>query len=210
MNSGKLVFAQITQHLPLTTFRRCVARYGGDAQGRELLLSGSVSRHGVCSINLSGKPARHRVLSASSGGQALPHGNSGRVSRSTLADANETRDWRIFADFAQALIARARQLYRQDEPSALELEQTVYALDSTPSTCVWRCFLGPSFVGTKARSSCTRCWICAATSLRSSTSPGQGCTMSTSSTFCFPSPVPSTSWIVAMSTSLVSTAWLKA
>jgi len=77
-------------------------------------------------------------------------GIRGRVSRSTLADANESHGWRIFADFAQILIARARLLYAHDSFGA-ELQLSAYALDSTPSICVWRCFPGLASASARAR-----------------------------------------------------------
>ena len=90
-------------------------------------------------------------------------GFRGKVARSTLADANESRDWRIFADFAQRLIAIARGLYVR-EPMGVDLEQSLYALDSTTiDLCLRLCFPGHGFGDARPPSSCTRCWICAAT-----------------------------------------------
>jgi hypothetical protein len=70
------------------------------------------------------------MLSEGHAREALPYGNKGKVSRSTLADANENRDWRIYSDFAQILIHEARRLYVDDD-FGLELKETVYALDSS-------------------------------------------------------------------------------
>ena len=128
-------------------------------------------------------------------------GIKSRVSRSTLADANEVRDWRIYADFAQSLIGIARRLYarrtvrRRSEGHGLRLWMP------PPSTCVCRCFPGRRFARPRRPSSCTRCWICAATSPRFSTSAMASCTTSMSWTCCCPSRAPSTSWIEVTSTS---------
>lgn len=86
-------------------------------------------------------------------------GFRGNISRSTLADANETRDWRIYADFAQVLIHIARGLYKDDE-FGVELDNTVYALDSTTiDLCL--CFPGLGFANKKEPLSCIHCWTCA-------------------------------------------------
>ncbi len=96
-----------------------------------LLLLGAVSGHGLRATDLSREPARHRGLPCVRCRAKLYHlGFRGKVARSTLADANETRDWRIFADFAHMLIAIARPLYAGD-PMGVDLEQSLYALDST-------------------------------------------------------------------------------
>ena len=96
----------------------------------ELLLLESVSRHGFRPTDLQRKPARYRSLLTLPTEQALSYGIRSKVSRSTLADANELRDWRIYADFAQVLIRIARPLYA-DDPLGVELDQNLYALDST-------------------------------------------------------------------------------
>src|ERR1035441_852616 len=89
-----------------------------------LLVLGPVAGDEFCSTHLQGEPAGYRGVSA------LHMGLRGRVARSTLADANETHDWRIYADFAQVLIGIARPLYAGD-PIGVDLNQSVYALDST-------------------------------------------------------------------------------
>src|ERR1019366_2043266 len=97
----------------------------------DFLLLGSVSGNGVRTVDLPRQPARYRSVPAFDAGQALSHmGFRGKVARSTLADANESRDWRIYADFAQVLIGAARPLYAHD-PIGVDLEQSLYALDST-------------------------------------------------------------------------------
>ena len=96
----------------------------------ELHLLGPVSGDGFRPINLSRESAGHRDLPGRGRWQAVPMGFRTSVARSTLADANESRDWRIFADFAQTLIAAARRLYAR-EPLAVDLDESLYALDST-------------------------------------------------------------------------------
>ncbi len=130
MNQGQTVFSQLTSFLPLHDFRRCVDRY----QGHYRVRSFSCLDHYLCLFfaqltyreSLRDIEACLRAMRPK-----LYHmGIRSLVSRSTLAEANEKRDWRIYADFAQILIHKARQLY-QDEPLAVELDDTVYALDST-------------------------------------------------------------------------------
>jgi hypothetical protein len=93
-------------------------------QGQELRLLGSISHNGFCSTNLSREPARYRSLPPYGSGQTLSHGLS-------LSNANQVRDWRIYADFAQVLISLARSLYINDD-FGIHLKKTVYAPDATP------------------------------------------------------------------------------
>ena len=130
MNSGRTIFAQVMDFLPLTEFRRCVERYRGDYK----VQSFSCWDQFLCLAfaQFTGRESLRDIEACLRSQQSkLYHlGFRGRISRNTLAHANETRDWRIFADFARALIAQARLLYR-DEPLGVELHQTLYALDST-------------------------------------------------------------------------------
>ena len=149
MNLGKLVFAQITQHLPLTTFRRCVARYGGGHKVKSF----SCLDHYLC-LAFAQLTYREslRDIEACLRAQAdkLYHmGIKSRVSRSTLADANESRDWRIYADFAQSLIAIARRLYAEDS-FGVDLKDTVYALDASTIDLCLSVFAWAPFRSTKA------------------------------------------------------------
>jgi hypothetical protein len=130
MYAGTFLFAQLLDYLPRRAFQRCVQRYRGNYRSRTfscldqflcLAFAQLTSRSSLRDIEL--------CLNALS--PKLYHvGFRGPIARTTLAKANETRDWRIYADFAQILIARARQLYAGD-PLALALGQTVYAFDST-------------------------------------------------------------------------------
>jgi hypothetical protein len=130
MHQGQLVFAQIMKHLPLTTFRRCVARYAGEYK----VQSFSCLDQYLCMAfaQLTYRESL-RDIEACLRAQAtkLYHlGIRGNIARNTLANANATRDWRIYADFAHSLIGIARGLYAE-EPFGIELDETVYALDAT-------------------------------------------------------------------------------
>lgn len=130
MHQGRYVFAQLMQHLPWHTFRRAVAKYDGNRYVKRF----SCMDQYLCMAfaQLTGRESLRDIEVCLRAHQAkLYHlGIRSRVARSTLADANELRDWRIYAEFAQGLIATARSLYA-DEPLGLELVQTAYALDST-------------------------------------------------------------------------------
>ncbi len=130
MNTGRTVFAQLMDFLPLHDFRCCVERYRGDYK----VQSFSCLDQFLCLAfaQLTYRESLRDIEACLRAQQSkLYHmGLRGGVSRNNLAHANEHRDWRIFADFAQGLIATARQLYR-NEPFAVELDDTVYALDST-------------------------------------------------------------------------------
>ena len=130
MYSGKLVFAQLMDHLPLHTFRRCVARY----PGRYPTLTFSHFDQFLCMAfaQLTFRESLRDIETCLRAHSAkLYHlGIRGGIARSTLADANEGRHWRIYQDFALSLIQSARKLYAQDD-FGVELTNTVYALDST-------------------------------------------------------------------------------
>jgi hypothetical protein len=127
---GQLVFAQLMGFLPRREFNECVSRYGGQRRPR-----GFSCRDQFLCLAFAQLTFRESLRDIETCLRALEPklyhaGFRGRVSRSTLADANRAHDWRIFADFAQVLIRRARQLYA-DEALSVELDETVYALDST-------------------------------------------------------------------------------
>jgi hypothetical protein len=130
MDPGKFVFAQLMDFVPRHDFDVCVRRYGGDRRPR-----GFSCRDQFLSLAFAQLTYRESLRDIETCLRALEPklyhaGFRGKVSRSTLADANRAHDWHIFADFAQVLIGRARMLYAK-EPFGVELEQTVYALDST-------------------------------------------------------------------------------
>jgi len=130
MHSGKLVFAQLMDHLPLHTFRRCVATY----PNRYPTLTFSHLDQFLCMAfaQLTFRESLRDIETClRAHASKLYHlGIRGGIARSTLADANETRDWRIYQDFALSLIQTARKLYAE-EGFGVELKHTVYALDST-------------------------------------------------------------------------------
>ena len=130
MHEGRFVFTQLMQHLPMHTFRRAVAKFDGN----RYVKSFSCLDQFLCMAfaQLTGRESLRDIEICLRAHQAkLYHlGIRGRVARSTLADANEQRDWRIYAQFAQSLITTARCLY-VNEPLDIELQNTVYALDST-------------------------------------------------------------------------------
>jgi len=130
MNSGQSLFAQLIDHLPDYEFRKCVARYAGNHRVRTFSCRDQFLCMTFAQLTFR-ESLRDIVACLRSRDRRLYHlGIRGTVSRSTLADANESRDWRIYADFAQVLIAEARPLY-VDEDLAVDLANTVYALDST-------------------------------------------------------------------------------
>jgi transposase len=130
MNTGQTFFSQLLDHLPSYEFQKCVERYRGDAHHR-----GFSCRDQYLAMAFAQLTYREslRDIEACLGAMRskLYHmGFRGRVTRSTLADANESRDWRIYADFAHILIGIARPLYA-DNPLGVDLDQDLYALDST-------------------------------------------------------------------------------
>lgn len=131
MNQGKFVFAQVMEHLPRSTFARCVARYAGDRYAKSF----SCLDHFLC-MAFAQLTFRESLRDIEACLRANPDKlyhlgfRSGLVARNTLAHANATRDWRIYADLAQRLIGIARKLYAHDS-FGVELRETVYALDST-------------------------------------------------------------------------------
>ncbi|MCP3688654.1 MAG: IS4 family transposase [Gammaproteobacteria bacterium] len=149
MYLGKLVFTQIIDHLPLHTFRRCIHRYDGNRyikrfscqdQYRCMAFAQLTYRESLRDIEACLKAQSHKLYHM---------GIRSNVARSTLADANEKRDWRIYADFAQSLIQTARRLYA-NEDLGLELDNTVYALDATTIDLCLSVFPWAHFRQTKA------------------------------------------------------------
>lgn len=130
MNTGKTIFSQIMEFLPLYEFRKCVERYQGDYKVKSF----SCLDQFLCMAfaQLTYRESLRDIESCLRFMQPkLYHmGFRGQISRNTLSNANNQRDWHIYADLAQVLIHRARKLYLK-EPFGVELEQTVYALDAT-------------------------------------------------------------------------------
>jgi len=130
MYTGKLVFAQVMEYAPWHTFRRLVTKYRGDFNVRTFSCLDQFLCMAFAQLTFR-ESLRDIVACLRAQPTKLYHlGIRGKISRSALADANEERDWRIYRDFAQALIRTARQLYAKESIGA-ELNETVYALDST-------------------------------------------------------------------------------
>jgi hypothetical protein len=130
MYEGKIVFAQLMDHLPQHGFRRCVERFGGDRSARSFSCQDQFRCMAFAQLTYRDS-LRDTVTCLNAQQAKLYHmGIRGQVRRSTLADANERRDWRLYAAFAQILIAQARRLYAHDRFGA-DLDGTAYALDTT-------------------------------------------------------------------------------
>lgn len=131
MNQGKLVFSQLMAFLPLSTFRRCVARYRGNHKVKDFSCMDQFLTMAFAQLTYR-ESLRDIELNLRAQTKRLYHMGlrCKTVSRNTLANANATRPWQIYADFAQHLIAMARTLYAQ-EPLAIDLAATVYAFDAT-------------------------------------------------------------------------------
>ncbi len=130
MYVGKLVFAQVMEFVPLSVFRRCVAKYQGNKKVRTFTCLDQFLCMAFAQITYRESLRDIEACLRSQSNKLYHMGIRGTVSRSTLADANEQRDWRIYAELAHTLIATARSLY-STEPFIEELDETVYALDST-------------------------------------------------------------------------------
>jgi transposase len=130
VNQGRTVFSQLLGFLPDREFRRCVARYSGDARPRGFSCWDQYLSMAFAQLTYRDSLRDIEACLRSLGGKLYHMGFHGRVSRSTLADANDAHDWRIYADFAQVLIRVARPLYASD-PIGVDLDESLYALDST-------------------------------------------------------------------------------
>jgi len=130
MYAGKILFAQVMDFLPWKTFHRIVARYRGDQRVRTLSCSEQFRVMAFAQLTYRESLRDIETCLLAQAVKLYHMGIRKAVRRSTLADANESRDWRIYADFAQLLISQARNLYA-DESLGIELSETVYALDAT-------------------------------------------------------------------------------
>ena len=149
MYAGKTLFAQVMRFLPWTTFARIVDRYDGDRKVRAL--RSTEHYRAMAFAQLTGRESLRDVEAclAARSAKLYHSGFRAPVRRSTLADANERRDWRIYAEFCQRLIVQARALYA-NEVLAAELNETAYALDSTTIDLCLSIFPWASFRTTKA------------------------------------------------------------
>jgi len=149
VNTGKTLFAQLMDFLPWSTFIRIVARYDGDVRVRSLRCTEQYRAMAFAQLTYRESLRDIEVCLAAQAAKLYHMGFRQPVRRSTLADANETRDWRIYADFAHRLIAEARRLYADDSLDS-ELTNTVYALDSTTIDLCLSLFPWARFRSTKA------------------------------------------------------------
>ena len=130
MNLGRTVFAQVMAHAPTYEFKKCVSRYGGDSRNRGFSCWDQFLCLSFAQLTYRESLRDIQACLRSVQDKLYHMGFRGRVSKSTLSDANEAHDWRIYADFAQVLITIARPLY-SNESLGFDLDGTVYALDST-------------------------------------------------------------------------------
>jgi Domain of unknown function (DUF4372)/Transposase DDE domain len=130
MQVGRTVFSQLLEHLPHKEFQKCVTRYKGDSHWRGFSCWDQYLSMAFAQLTYRESLRDIEACLRSVGGKLYHMGFRGKVARSTLADANESHDWRIFADFTQVLIGIARPLYAHD-PIGVDLDQSLYALDST-------------------------------------------------------------------------------
>ena len=149
MYVGKLVFAQLMDFLPLHTFRRCVARYPSNYPTKTFSHLDQYLCMAFAQLTFRESLRDIEVCLRAHESKLYHLGIRGHVARSNLADANEKRDWQIYRDFADALIVEARRLYAGDV-FAVELENTVYALDTTTIDLSLKVFPWAHFRTTKA------------------------------------------------------------
>ena len=149
MNVGKTLFAQLMDFLPWSTFARLVERYGGDHRARTLTCAEQYRAMAFAQLTFRESLRDIETCLSAQASKRYHMGFRNPVRRSTLADANETRDWRIYAEFAQRLIAQARRLYA-GESLGVDLDNTVYALDSTTIDLCLSVFPWAHFRSTKA------------------------------------------------------------
>ena len=152
MNAGKTLFAQLMDFVPWSTFTRLVACYGGDVRVRTLTCGEQYRAKAFAQLTYRESLRDIETCLSAQAGKLYAMGFRDPVRRSTLADANETRDWRIWAELAQRLIAQARKLYADEDlvDLGLDLRDSVYALDSTTIDLCLSVFPRAHFRTTKA------------------------------------------------------------
>jgi hypothetical protein len=149
MYEGQTVFAQLMEFLPRRTFQSCIRRYNGHHKMKSFTCREQYLAMAFAQLTWRKSLRDIETCLRAQRGKLYHMGFKSAVSRSTLADANAGRDWRIYGDLAQALIGIARPLYR-DEPFGVELAHTVYALDATTIDLCLSVFPWASFRSTKA------------------------------------------------------------
>ena len=149
MHQGKLVFAQVMAHLPLSTFRRCVARYDGEHKVKSFSCLDQFYAMAFAQLTFRESLRDIEACLATQGRRLYHLGFRSPVARNTLANANAVRPWQIYADLAQHLIGIARPLYAS-EPIGLDLKETVYAFDATTIDLCLSVYPWAPFRSTKA------------------------------------------------------------
>ena len=149
MNTGKTLFAQLMDFLPWSTFARIVARYDGDRAVRTLACAEQYRVMAFAQLTYRESLRDIETCLSAQAAKLYHMGFRQPVRRATLADANESRDWRIYADFAQRIIAQARGLYANESLGA-DLKDSVYALDSTTIDLCLSIFPWAAFRSAKA------------------------------------------------------------
>ena len=149
MNAGKTLFAQIMEFVPWTSFARIVQRYGGNSGVRTLSCAEQFRAMAFAQLTWRESLRDIEASLSANAGKLYAMGFRSPVKRSTLADANESRDWRIWSDLAAVLVRRARKLYAS-ESLGVDLDNTVYALDSSTIDLCLSLFDWAPFRSTKA------------------------------------------------------------
>jgi len=149
MNTGKLVFSQVIDHIPMHSFRDCVQRYRGNYKIKNFTCLDQYLCMAFAQITFRESLRDIEACLRSQKNKLYHMGIRGPISRNTLSNANKIRDWRIYADLAHSLISIARRLYINDAFD-VELEQTAYALDSSTIDLCLTVFPWASFRSTKA------------------------------------------------------------
>jgi Domain of unknown function (DUF4372) len=155
VNFGRTLFSQVMDFVPWTSFGRLVTKYGGDVRVRKFRCTEQFRTMAFAQLTFRESLRDIEACLDAQPSKLYGMGFRNPVAKSTLADANEQRDWRMWHDLAAILIRCARKLYADDD-IGLDLDNTVYALD-TQSICVFRCFRGPIFEARRQLLKCTRC-----------------------------------------------------
>ena len=150
MHIGKTLFAQVMEFVPWTSFARIVQRHAGDSGVRTLSCAEQFRAMAFAQLTWRESLRDIEATLSANATKLYAMGFRWAVKRSTLADANESRDWRIWADLAALLIRRARKLYASESALGLDLDNTVYALDSSTVDLCLSLFAWAPFRSTKA------------------------------------------------------------
>lgn len=150
MNAGKTLFAQVMEFVPWTSFTRIVQRHGGDSGVRTLSCAEQFRAMAFAQLTWRESLRDIEASLSANASKLYAMGFRSAVKRSTLADANESRDWHIWSDLAALLIRRARKLYASESALGIELDNTVYALDSSTIDLCLSLFAWAPFRSTKA------------------------------------------------------------